>query len=128
MKFWSQYLQYLQSYLEMFIRHIAAAAPLLKSDNTSQVCQYIFEICPVLWLVTEKFGIGLQRSGTKYRYFIWAKRSTALRAVMVHSVRSITLLLASFDIALPSESEKLTVFKERLAEDWELMPRFFLFL
>ena len=37
----------------------------------------------------------------KYWYFIWAKRSTARRAVMVHSA----LLLASFDIA-PSKSKK----------------------
>ena len=28
-KIWSQYLQYLQSYLENFIRHLAAAVPLL---------------------------------------------------------------------------------------------------
>ena len=30
----------------------------------------------------------------------------AWRAVMVHSVRGIALLLASFDVALPSEREK----------------------
>ena len=34
-KFWSQYLQYLQSYLEIFIRHLAAAVPLLESDKWS---------------------------------------------------------------------------------------------
>ena len=30
-------------------------------------------------------AFSLQRSGTKYRYLIWAKRSTAWRAVMIHS-------------------------------------------
>ena len=58
------------------------------------------------WLVSEKIAICLQRPGTKYRCFIWAKRSTARRAVMVHSARSIALLLASFDVALPSERKK----------------------
>ena len=48
----------------------------------------------------------LQRFESKYRYFIWAKRNTAQRAVMVHSASSIALLLASFDVALPSEREK----------------------
>ena len=57
-------------------------------------------------LAPEKIAIYLQRSGTKYRCFIRAKRSTAQRAVMVHSARSIALLLASFDVALPSEREK----------------------
>ena len=40
-KIWSQYLQYLQSYLEIFIRHFAAARPLLETDNISPVCRYI---------------------------------------------------------------------------------------
>ena len=38
---WSQYLQYLQSYLEIFICHFAAAVPLLETDNISPVCRYI---------------------------------------------------------------------------------------
>ena len=37
-------LQYLRSYLEIFTRHLAAAVPLLKTDNTSPVCRYIIEI------------------------------------------------------------------------------------
>ena len=40
-KIWSQYLQYLQSYLEIFISHLAAAVPLLETDNISPVCRYI---------------------------------------------------------------------------------------
>ena len=44
MKFWSQYLQYLQSYLELFISHLASAMPLLKTDNISPVCRYIIEM------------------------------------------------------------------------------------
>ena len=58
------------------------------------------------WLVPEKIAFCLQHSETKYRYFIWAKRSTARRAAMVHCARRIALLLASFDVALPSEREK----------------------
>ena len=58
------------------------------------------------WLVPEKIAFCLQRSETKYRYFIWAKRSTARRAAIVHSERHFALILASFDVALPSESEK----------------------
>ena len=38
--------------------------------------------------------------------FHLGQRSPALRTVMIHSVRSIALLLASFDIALPIEREK----------------------
>ena len=106
MKFWSQYLQHLQSYLEIFMRHLAAAEPLLETNNISPVCRHIMEICPVLMTCTEKIAFCLQRSGTKYRYFIWAKWCTALRAVMVHSERGIVLLLASFDVDLPSESKK----------------------
>ena len=41
MKFGSQYLQYLQSYLEIFVRHLASAVSLLETDNISPVCRYI---------------------------------------------------------------------------------------
>ena len=47
-------LQYLQSYLELFICHLAAAMPLLKTDNISQVCRYIIETWPVLMSCTWK--------------------------------------------------------------------------
>ena len=30
---WGQYLQYLQSYFEIFIQHTVAAVPLLETDN-----------------------------------------------------------------------------------------------
>ena len=43
-KFWSQHLQYLQSYLETFISHSAAAVTLLETDNISPVCRYIVQI------------------------------------------------------------------------------------
>ena len=36
-KFLSQYMQYLQRYLEIFIHHAAAAVPLLETDNISPV-------------------------------------------------------------------------------------------
>ena len=38
----------------------------------------------LLWWIVP---VCLKRSGSKYRYFIWAKRSTARRSVMVHSAR-----------------------------------------
>ena len=38
-KIWCQYLQYLQSFLEIFISHLAAAVPLLEIDKISLVCQ-----------------------------------------------------------------------------------------
>ena len=53
-KFWSQCLQYLQRYLEFFSSHLAAAVPLLETDNISQVCQYIIQIWPVLMACTWK--------------------------------------------------------------------------
>ena len=67
---------------------------------------YYRDITCFWWLIPEKIAICLQCSGTKYLCFIWANWSMALRAVMVHSVRGITLLLASFDVVLPSEREK----------------------
>ena len=56
-KFWSQHLQYLQSHLEIFIHHSAAAVPLLETYNISPVwpvCRYIIEIWPVLMACTWK--------------------------------------------------------------------------
>ena len=53
-KFWRQYLQNLHSYLEVFISDLAAAVPLLKTDNISPVCWYIIEIWPVLMTCTWK--------------------------------------------------------------------------
>ena len=58
------------------------------------------------WILPGKIAFWLQRSVTKYRYFVLAQRSTALCVVMVHSVCSIELLLASFDVALLRECEK----------------------
>ena len=44
MNFWSQYLQYLQSYVEIFISHLAAVETLVETNNISLVCQYIIQI------------------------------------------------------------------------------------
>ena len=84
----------------------------LESDNISPVFRYIFEICPLLMVCTWKKACSkhLQRCGTKYWCFMWAQWSTAWGVFMqldglfcapqwVH----IVLLLASFDVALPSE-------------------------
>ena len=35
MKFWSHYLQYLKSHLEIFISHLAASVPLLQTNTIS---------------------------------------------------------------------------------------------
>ena len=56
MKFWSQYLQYWQRYLDIFICHFAAAVPLLEPSNISPVCQYIIEICQLSWVITVYVG------------------------------------------------------------------------
>ena len=42
--------QYFEKYLEIFIRHLAAAMPLLETDNISPVCRYIIEMW-VMWPV-----------------------------------------------------------------------------
>ena len=74
-KFWSQYLQYLKSYLEIFIRHLAAVVYLLKTDNTSPICRYIIEIWPVL----EKIAFCLQRSGTNINICLFPARRSHFR-------------------------------------------------
>ena len=88
---------------------VVAAVPMLQTDNISQVCRYIIETWPAMIACNWKIVFYLQHSGIKYRYFIWAKQSKTRRcwrAVMVHSTCLITILLASLDIALPSEREK----------------------
>ena len=63
-----------------------------------------------------------------YWYFIWAKRSTTRRLVMVDSVRSITLLLASIDVVLPSERKKWSWIDWKIeifpSMRWVLLSRF----
>ena len=56
------YLQYLQSYLEIFFCHSAAAVPLLESENISHVCQYISRYALFQWLVPEKIAFSLGRA------------------------------------------------------------------
>ena len=85
LKIWSQcLLLFLQSYLENFLCHQAAC---LWSQLT--IYRWFVDILPrydlFVWLVPEKIAFCLQLSGSKYRYFIWAKRRTARRSVMVHS-------------------------------------------
>ena len=86
-KIWSQYLQYLQIYLEIFICHLSAAMTLLEIDSISPVCRYIIEIympCfDELHLKKSRSACSvLGQNMFKYRYFIWAKWSTARRAVI----------------------------------------------
>ena len=54
MKNWSQYLQYLQSYLEIFICHLAAAVLLLETDIYSKFVDILSRYDLFLWLVPEK--------------------------------------------------------------------------
>ena len=67
----------------------------------------------------EKIAFCLQHSGTKYWYFISDKQSTARCAVMFRSALHIALLVASFDVALPSEHKK-----PNLLAEWTEQSRF----
>ena len=80
-KFWSQCLQYLQRYLEIFSSHLAAAVqcPCWKLTIYHWFVDTLSKYDLFWWLVPEKIAICLQRSWTKCRYFIWAKRSSEHR-------------------------------------------------
>ena len=71
----SLFLQYLQSYLEIFICHLIAAMYHhfvdISTDNISPVCRYVVEI----WPVFIKNHVLLARSKIKERSFIWAKNN-----------------------------------------------------
>ena len=58
-KIWSQYLHYLQNYLETFVCHLAAAVPVLETDNISPVCPYIVGIWSILMACTWKNRVQL---------------------------------------------------------------------
>ena len=58
------------------------------------------------WLVPEKNRALLAAFWVKISMFHLDQTDHHWRAVMVHSARRIALLLASFDVALPSESKK----------------------
>ena len=94
------------SICKFILNHLVAAVPLVETNNISPVCPYIVEIWPVLIACTWKIRVLLaafwDNCPTTYRHYIWAKRSS----VMVHCARSIALLLASFDVALPSDREE----------------------
>ena len=75
-KNWSQFLQYLQSYLQIFIIHFTAAVPLLQNDNVSLIYPYIIKIWPVWMACPWKNLFCWQCSGTKFQCFIQAKRKT----------------------------------------------------
>ena len=109
MKFWSLYLQYLQRHFEIVISHLAAAVPLMETDDISLVCLYIIKICPVLTACIWKNRVLLAAFWNKISIFHFAQRSIARLSVMVHFgdyASSIQLLLDSFDVILPSEREK----------------------
>ena len=92
-KFWSQYLEYLQNYLEIFIRHLAAAVPFLESsvetNNISPVLAWdILSRYDLFWLlVLRKIVFCLQRSGIKYQ-FSFGPNGAQLGALWWSTLRS----------------------------------------
>ena len=109
MKFWSQNLQYLQI---SWIFHSSLRVWSAFAGNR----QYIADLSIYYRDMTCFDGLylkksrsactALQSSETKHWCFILAKRSTAQRAVKAQSARRVALLLATFDVVLPSEREK----------------------
>ena len=81
------------------IRHLAAAAPLLKSIIYHQFVDIIPRYDLFGCLVIEKLVICLQYSETKTRSFIWAKWLTAWHAAVAYSACRIMRLLASYVMA-----------------------------
>ena len=69
LKIWSQCLLFVQSYLENFLCHQAAAVPVLPTDNLSPVCRYITEIWPVLMACTWKNRVLLAAFWVKISIF-----------------------------------------------------------
>ena len=55
--------------LEIFIRHLATAVPLLETDNISPVCRYIFEKWPVLIACNWKTSVMLASFSDKISIF-----------------------------------------------------------
>ena len=102
LKIWSWCRLYLQKYHPSLICCSARAAD--RQYITGLSIYYRDMTCfDGLYL---KHRVCFQRCMTKYWYFTWDKRSTARRAVMVHSTRRIALILASFKVAIPSKSKK----------------------
>ena len=104
----TQYLQYLQSYLELFICHLTAAVPLLKIDNISPVCRYVIETWAVLMACTWKNSILLAAFWDKISIFHLGQMEHCLVRGYGPLCAQHRSLLASFDVALPSEREKLS--------------------
>ena len=69
LKIWCQCLLFVQSYLENFLCHQAAAVPVLPTDNLSPVCRYITEIWPVLMACTWKNRVLLAAFWDKISIF-----------------------------------------------------------
>ena len=67
-KIWSQYLHYLQNYLETFVCHLAAAVPVLETDNISPVCPYIGGIWSILMACTWKNHSACSVLGQKINF------------------------------------------------------------
>ena len=108
MKFWSSYQQYLQSCLEIFIHHLAAAVPFLETDNISPVCRYIFEIWPVLMACTWKIAFCLHSLAVfwdKILIFHFGQRDCLARGDCPFCTQH-HALISSFDVVLPSERKK----------------------
>ena len=93
-------------YFHQSLQGLAAAVPLLEIDNISLVCRYIIEICPVLMACTWKNRVLLAAFWDKISIFHLGQTEHCWAHGEVHSARRIAILLAAFDVALPSEREK----------------------
>ena len=91
-KIWSQYLQYSATISKVILKFssftLRLQCPCWKPTIYRRFVDTFSRYDLFWWLVSEKIA-----------------SCTALRAVMVHSERRIALLLASFNVALPSERE-----------------------
>ena len=98
LKIWCQCLLFVQSYLENFLCHQAAAVPVLPTDNLSPVCRYITEIWPVLMACTWKNRVLLAAFWVKISIFhlghwhqndqLWIRALTSARAFAAATCRA----------------------------------------
>ena len=107
-KFWSQYLLYLQSYLVIFIHHLAAAVPLLETDYMV----YITSLSIYYRDMTCFDGLYLKKSRSPCSVLgqnidiSFGPNGAPPGALWWSSLRAASLLLASFHVALLNEREK----------------------
>ena len=87
LKVWNQCLLFVQSYLENFLCHQAAAVPVLPTDNLSPVCRYITEIWPVLMACTWKNRVLLAAFWVKISIFHFGPNGAQLMIAEIFFLR-----------------------------------------